>query len=235
MPSAPTAPQPPLSPAYAPEEITTIYRYDPDKAKALLDEAGWAVGGDAIRTKDGQRFAFDFTYEEDSTTLAQLVPYLQQCWKELGLEMNAVTMPFPAQQDQINKRDYDIALTAITLGTTGNQGIMYRSDATYPAGFNEVKYSNPEYDRLDDLQRRELDPEKRRAADRAIEHHRPRCADGPTRLRQWPGRQQPARPQLLPDRLLLQLVDPLGLGRRIALPHTRQMPDGCRRPETMCF
>ncbi|MGB3330621.1 MAG: ABC transporter substrate-binding protein, partial [Thermomicrobiales bacterium] len=156
-------PQPPLSPAYAPEEITTIYTFDPDKAKALLDEAGWAVGGDGIRARDGQRFAFDFTYEEDSATLAQLVPYMQQCWKDVGLEMNATAMPFPAQQEEINKREYDVALTGITLSTTGNQGIMYRSDAIYPAGFNEVKYSNPEYDRLDDLQRRELDPEKRRA------------------------------------------------------------------------
>lgn len=156
-------PQPPLSPAYAPEEITTIYTYDPDKANALLDEAGWTRGDDGIRAKDGQRFAFDFTYEEDSATLDQLVPYIQQCWKDIGLEMTAAAMPFAAQQDQINKRDYDVALTGITLDTTGNQGIMYRSDSIYPAGFNEVKYANPEYDRLDDLQLRELDPARRRA------------------------------------------------------------------------
>ncbi|MGC4104841.1 MAG: ABC transporter substrate-binding protein [Thermomicrobiales bacterium] len=156
-------PQPPLSPAYAPEEITTIYHYDPEKANALLDEAGWTLGSDGIRAKDGDRFTFDLTYEENSATLSQLITYMQQSWKAIGLEMNAIAMPFPAQQDQINKRDYDVALTGITLDATGNQGIMYRSDSTYPAGYNEVKYGNPEYDRLDDLQQRELDPAKRRA------------------------------------------------------------------------
>jgi len=156
-------PQPPLSPAYAPDEISPIYLYDPEKAKSLLDEAGWAVGADGIREKDGQPFRFDFTYEQDSPTNAQLIPYMQECWKDIGIEMNAIAMPFPAQQEQINNRDYDVALTGITLNTTGNQGIMYRCDSTYPAGFNEVKYCNPEYDKLDDQQQRELDPEKRRA------------------------------------------------------------------------
>ena len=155
-------PQPPLSPGYAPEQITTIYTYDPEKSKQLLDEAGWTAGSGGIRAKDGKPFKFDFTYEQDSATFAQLVPYMQESWKEIGLEMNAIPMPFPAQQEQINTRSYDVAFTGITLNTTGSQGIMYRCDSTYPAGFNEVKYCNPEYDRLDDLQQRELDPAKRR-------------------------------------------------------------------------
>ncbi len=155
-------PQPPLSPGYAPDEITTIYTYDPDKSKQLLDEAGWTLGSDGIRVKDGIPFKFDFTYEQDSATYVQLIPYMQEAWKEIGLEMNAIPMPFPAQQEQINTRSYDVALTGITLNTTGSQGIMYRCDSTYPAGYNEVKYCSPEYDRIDDLQQREMDPAKRR-------------------------------------------------------------------------
>jgi peptide/nickel transport system substrate-binding protein len=38
---------------------------------------------------------------------------------------------------------------------------MFRTDA-YEGGFNYMKYSNPEFDRLDDLQRVEFDAEKRR-------------------------------------------------------------------------
>jgi peptide/nickel transport system substrate-binding protein len=155
-------PQPPLSPAYAPEDITTIYRYDPEKSKQLLDEAGWIAGANGIREKDGIQFTFDFTYEQDSATYAQLIPYMQEAWKAVGLEMNAIAMPFPAQQEQINQRAYDVALTGITRNTTGNQGIMYRCDSIYPAGFNEVKYCNPAYDKLDDQQREELDAAKRR-------------------------------------------------------------------------
>lgn len=155
-------PQPPLSPAYAPEEITTVYRFDPERARQLLDEAGWEVGADGIREKDGVSFSFEFTYEQDSATYAQLIPYMQQAWADIGLEMIPVPMPFPAQQEQLNQREYEAALTGITLNTTGSQSVLFRCDSIYPAGFNEVMYCNHEYDRLDDLQREELDPEARR-------------------------------------------------------------------------
>jgi ABC-type transport system substrate-binding protein len=155
-------PQPPLSPAYAPDEIETIYLFEPDTARSLLEDAGWTEGPDGVREKDGVPFAFDFTYEQDSTTYQQLVPYLQQAWGDVGLQMTPYAMPFPAQQEELNKRNYHTALTGITMDATGNQGILFRCDATYPAGFNEVAYCNPEYDALDDAQRKELDPEKRR-------------------------------------------------------------------------
>lgn len=155
-------PQPPLSPAYAPDEITTVYRFDPERANQLLDEAGWVVGSNGVRERDGVPFAFEFTYEEDSATYGQLIPYMQQAWGEIGLEMTPIPMPFPAQQEELNQRDYDTALTGITLSTTGSQSVLFRCDSIYPAGFNEVMYCNPEYDSLDDQQREELDVESRR-------------------------------------------------------------------------
>ena len=52
-----------ISYAYAPERITTKYTYDPEKAKALLAEAGWTdTDGDGIVDKDGQPFSFEFIY-----------------------------------------------------------------------------------------------------------------------------------------------------------------------------
>ena len=32
--------------------------YDPEAGKAILEEAGWVVGSDGIREKDGQRLSF---------------------------------------------------------------------------------------------------------------------------------------------------------------------------------
>ena len=154
-------PHPPLSLAYAPDRIESIYLYEPETASALLDDAGWVIGEDGIREKDGERFSFEFTYEEGIDTFQQLVPYLQQAWREVGIEMTPTAMPYPAQQEELNKRNYEAALTGISLNTTGNQGVLFRCDSWYPDGYNEVAYCNPEYDRLDDLQRQELDPERR--------------------------------------------------------------------------
>ena len=44
------------------------YAYDMDEAARLLDEAGWTMGSDGIRAKDGQKLALDLLYNSDSVT-----------------------------------------------------------------------------------------------------------------------------------------------------------------------
>ncbi|MGC4104840.1 MAG: ABC transporter substrate-binding protein [Thermomicrobiales bacterium] len=156
-------PQPPLSPAYAPDQITSIYTYDPDKAKALLDEAGWTAGSDGIRAKDGVRFSFEFIYDDPSAINQQLIPYLQQAWGEVGIEIVPKAMPVPALIDAYMAGTFTAGMLGFEFNIDGNQGGMYRSDATPPSGFNFMGYANPEYDALDDQQLAEIDAEKRRA------------------------------------------------------------------------
>ncbi|HEU0163563.1 MAG TPA: ABC transporter substrate-binding protein, partial [Thermomicrobiales bacterium] len=84
--------QPPISPGYAPDKITSIYTYDPDKAKSLLDAAGWTAGSDGIRSKDGKRFSVEILYTNSSVQNQQLIPYMQQCWKDVGIELTSSAM-----------------------------------------------------------------------------------------------------------------------------------------------
>src|SRR6185369_8907495 len=49
------------------------YTYDPDKARALLDEAGWTVGADGIRVKDGQPLALDMPTPPEEQRLAEVI------------------------------------------------------------------------------------------------------------------------------------------------------------------
>ncbi|HEY1295684.1 MAG TPA: ABC transporter substrate-binding protein, partial [Chloroflexota bacterium] len=50
--------------AYSPD--IPSYDYSPDKAKQLLDDAGWKAGADGIRTKDGQKLSLVVrTHSED--------------------------------------------------------------------------------------------------------------------------------------------------------------------------
>lgn len=61
-------------------------RYDPDAARRLLDEAGWRPGPDRIRTRDGQRLAFElFTYAA-RPELPAVAEAAQAQWRAIGVE-----------------------------------------------------------------------------------------------------------------------------------------------------
>jgi ABC-type transport system substrate-binding protein len=44
-----------------------VYEYNPDKAKQLLDQAGWKVGSDGVREKDGKKLAPDIWTTKGAT------------------------------------------------------------------------------------------------------------------------------------------------------------------------
>jgi len=60
---------------------------DQDRARALLDEAGWVPGADGIRVRDGQRLVLD--YQTSTNAVRQdFQALIQQWWREIGVEAN---------------------------------------------------------------------------------------------------------------------------------------------------
>ena len=45
----------------------TYYDYDIEKAKQILDDAGWTVGSDGKREKDGQKLEIKFLLSEGNS------------------------------------------------------------------------------------------------------------------------------------------------------------------------
>lgn len=153
--------QPVLSIAYHPDRINTIYTLDPEKSKALLAEAGWEdTDGDGIVEKDGKPFTFVCYYSEGSSIYNQQLPYMQEAWRAVGIDMQPQAIPFPTLSEYGASGEYDMRVRGYTWDPMGSQGTVFRTDSI-GAGYNSMHYSNPEYDRLDDLQLRELDFEKR--------------------------------------------------------------------------
>lgn len=60
--------------------------YDLAAAKALLDAAGWAPGGDGIRARDGIRAAFPINYPASDSTRQALAVTLAELLLPLGIE-----------------------------------------------------------------------------------------------------------------------------------------------------
>lgn len=153
--------QPIVSPAYAPDRINTIYLYDPEKAASLLDEAGWTIGADGIREKDGERLSFEMYYSEGYAPYETQVPYMQQAWRESGIEMIPAIIPFPTLLDDTLAGNFEMTLWGFQFDTTGDQSDMFACNMVPPSGFNTMKYCSEEYDALIEPSKSELDPDKR--------------------------------------------------------------------------
>jgi peptide/nickel transport system substrate-binding protein len=63
--------------------------YDLAAAQAMLDAAGWVVGADGIRSKDGVRAAFPINYPASDSTRQALAVTLAEQLKPLGIEATA--------------------------------------------------------------------------------------------------------------------------------------------------
>lgn len=136
------------------------YSYDPDKARELLEGAGWTEGSDGIREKDGVRAAFTLMVFQGDTQRRPEAEVAQQWWQEIGVEctlQEGVTSEILAG---LREGEYDAGLFNWVYGGTGGDPDARGTLATGAAN-NFFQYSNEEVDQLLEDGIRELDQEKR--------------------------------------------------------------------------
>ena len=67
--------------------------FSPDKAKGLLDEAGWVPGSDGIREKDGVRMSMTIGTTTGNQLREQTEQVLIEMLREVGIELRIDNMP----------------------------------------------------------------------------------------------------------------------------------------------
>jgi peptide/nickel transport system substrate-binding protein len=128
--------------------------YDPAKAKAMLDAAGWKPGAGGIREKNGVRLAFLNSTTAGNHVRETAQQLLQQNWADVGVEMTIKNMP-PAViwGDYFNLSHYDSVMVGEDMMYGGDPDVTtYFSSKAIPAkggaGQNTMEYVNPEVDTL---------------------------------------------------------------------------------------
>lgn len=86
------------------------YNYDLDKAAALLDEAGWKIGADGIREKDGQKLTLSFPYIASKITDKSVGEYIQGEWQKIGVQVELKAMEESTHWDNAAKGMYDVMM-----------------------------------------------------------------------------------------------------------------------------
>ncbi|MCC2031560.1 TIGR04028 family ABC transporter substrate-binding protein [Microbacterium allomyrinae] len=68
-------------------DTSEYYVYDPEKAADLLDEAGWTLGADGVRSKDGVRLSLVASEASAQTRSFDTLTLVSQQLGEVGIEM----------------------------------------------------------------------------------------------------------------------------------------------------
>ncbi len=157
-----TGPYKPGSWPYNPD--VQRYLYAPDKARALLDAAGWKISGtDKIRQKEGQKLAFTIVTNQGNDQRIKAGEIIQRRLQEVGIEVKLRVIEWASfLKEFIQPGNFDATILGWTIPVDPDGYNIWHSSKTGAQELNFIAYCNPEVDRLLEQGRRVLDIEQRK-------------------------------------------------------------------------
>ncbi|MFI5707565.1 ABC transporter substrate-binding protein [Kribbella sp. NPDC051620] len=135
----------PITPGYS-DAASKIHTYDPDKAAALLDRAGWSVGDGGTRTKNGQKLDLNIILFSGGG-LELPTQFVVSELQKVGFNATTSVQPFATAQASFNSGVHN-------LGSFGYYGAdpyllnIWVNSAAIESGFNWSHYNNPAVDKM---------------------------------------------------------------------------------------
>ncbi|HWO75040.1 MAG TPA: oligopeptide ABC transporter substrate-binding protein [Bacillus sp. (in: firmicutes)] len=133
----------------ADEELPNQYSYDPEKAKQLLDEAGYVdTDGDGFREDpNGDKFVINFGhYDTGNPTYEARAQAIVQMWEEVGLDAELTMTEVNLYYDMLEKADpsVEVFYGGWGTGTDPDPYDLYANDALW----NYSRWVNEENQKL---------------------------------------------------------------------------------------
>lgn len=151
------------------------YRFDVDRARSLLESAGWRLRADGVRTRNGISLHLDAVDFSGSPTGERVDAQIQQMLKAVGIDVAYRYFPWQlyfapaASAGTLAGGNYDMADDASSAGIDPGNESLYSCASRSPKGPNIARYCNPKMDRLLQLAVAELDPKHRKRIIASIE------------------------------------------------------------------
>ena len=141
------------------------FPYDPERAKALLAEAGWLAGPDGLLRQNGKTFSFELLSNEGNATRRDVSTIVQQYLRAVGIDVRVVQLEWGTFLGRIDEPpwDYDAFVIGQTLDADPDPSLNWHSRSINLGG-NDVAFQDPRVDDLLDRSARLLDRDERAAA-----------------------------------------------------------------------
>jgi peptide/nickel transport system substrate-binding protein len=128
--------------------LEEMYPHDPDRAVELLEEAGWEMGADGVREKDGQRLRT--RHITTAGTATQFAEFIQGSLREIGFDYIVETMDLDGTLSRQSDNDYEVG--RLGLSSSDPHGALYgawhSSQVTGGSQYNRSRVADPYVDDL---------------------------------------------------------------------------------------
>jgi peptide/nickel transport system substrate-binding protein len=123
--------------------------YDPTKANELLDQAGWKVGADRVRAKNGVKLDLAAAVRSGRPDIDLQLELVRNDWKRIGVALNVhhypATLLFaPTNQGGVVYGDkWDLTTFVWATDPIGDYSQIYGCQAFPPNGQNNLRWCDP--------------------------------------------------------------------------------------------
>lgn len=125
------------------------YAYDPTKANALLEEAGWLKKDDGFRYKDGKKFEIKWMTYQGSKYVEMLIPIVKENWKAIGVSVVPELMEFNTLCTKVyDEQKFEMFNMSWSLSIDPDPSGIFSKKQAELGGFNAGSWINEESEKL---------------------------------------------------------------------------------------
>lgn len=144
-------------------DASSDYTYDIEKAKSILDEAGWKLDEtEGVRKKGDTRLEFEIV-TIDWPQIVESAEFLRSNWESLGVKIKDIKVLSAGdfQQNYVKTREYESVLFGQDLSFVPDLYSYFHSENKRDPGLNLSLFENKDLDELISSVRQENDEAKR--------------------------------------------------------------------------
>jgi peptide/nickel transport system substrate-binding protein len=123
--------------------------YDPAKANAMLDKAGWKRGADGIRAKNGVKLDLDVASRSGRPDVDAQLEVVRNDWKQIGVALEVHHYPAalmfapPDQGGVVYGNKWDMVTFIWATDPIGDYSQIFGCQAFPPTGQNDARWCDP--------------------------------------------------------------------------------------------
>lgn len=125
--------------------VETYYPYDPERSAQLLDEAGWTLGDDGIRRKDGETLSARII---ENRSWNPWVTLLQDQIGKIGFDAEVITLEGGGYFQETGETVFELASMGDVFASPASLRRDFHSESIGPGNINVGHIDDPRLDEL---------------------------------------------------------------------------------------